>query len=138
MAMLGLLCASLGLYSIAVAAPMAAGLLLLTRCINGRVARGSVDWSILIVIGAGLGIATAMDKTGAAGAVARVVAGQVVDGYEFELWSGAHDGGLSGRGFQMSQPRHWELHRSVIVRCTSGTDRGRRPTWRARPSCGCG
>jgi di/tricarboxylate transporter len=67
------LCASLGLYSIAVAAPMAAGLLLVTRCINGRVARESVDWSILIVIGAGLGIATAMDKTGAAGAVARIV-----------------------------------------------------------------
>jgi len=71
--------ASLGLYSIAVAAPMAAGLLLLTRCINGRVARGSVDWSILIVIGSGLGVAAAMHKTGAAGTVAQIVVDLTAD-----------------------------------------------------------
>jgi len=64
------LCASFGLYPISVAAFLAAGLLLLGRCIDGRSARQSVDWSVLIVIGAGFGIAVAMEKTGAASAVA--------------------------------------------------------------------
>jgi di/tricarboxylate transporter len=63
-------CASAGPYPISVAAFLAAGLLLATRCIDGRSARRSVDWSILIVIGAGFGIAVAMQKTGAAAAVA--------------------------------------------------------------------
>ena len=44
------------------------------RCISARVARRSVDWSILIVIGAGLGIATAMQKTGAAAYLAGMIA----------------------------------------------------------------
>jgi di/tricarboxylate transporter len=66
--------AALGLYPISVAAFLAAGALIATRCINGRIARRSVDWSILIVIGAGLGIAAAMDKTGAAAVVAGSIA----------------------------------------------------------------
>ena len=41
------LCASVGPYPISVAAFLAAGLLLVTRCIDGRGARRSVDWSIL-------------------------------------------------------------------------------------------
>ena len=65
--------ASSGLYPITIAAFLAAGLLIVTRCIPARAARQSVDWSILIVIGAGFGIATAMEKTGAAGAVAGVL-----------------------------------------------------------------
>ena len=65
--------ASSGLYPIPIAAFLAAGLLIVTRCIPARAARQSVDWSILIVIGAGFGIATAMEKTGAAAAVAGVL-----------------------------------------------------------------
>jgi di/tricarboxylate transporter len=68
------LCASMGPYPISVAAFLTAGLLLVTRCIDGRGARRSVDWSILIVIGAGFGIAAAMQKTGAAAAVAGLIA----------------------------------------------------------------
>ena len=64
---------ALGIYSISVAAFLAAGAMLVTRCINGRIARRSVDWSILIVIGAGLGIAGAMEKTGAAAFVASTI-----------------------------------------------------------------
>jgi len=64
------LIASFDVYPISVAAFLAAGLLLLARCIDGRTARQSVDWSVLIVIGAGFGIAEAMHKTGAAEAVA--------------------------------------------------------------------
>jgi di/tricarboxylate transporter len=65
--------ASSGLYPITIAAFLAAGLLIVTRCLPARAARQSVDWSILIVIGAGFGIATAMEKTGAAAAVAGVL-----------------------------------------------------------------
>jgi di/tricarboxylate transporter len=68
------LAASLGAYPISVAAFLAAGLLLATRSISGSSARRSVDWSILIVIGASFGIALAMQKTGAAEAVAGLIA----------------------------------------------------------------
>jgi di/tricarboxylate transporter len=63
-----------GVYPISVAAFLAAGAMLLTRCLTGRVARQSVDWSILVVIGAGFGIAAAMEKTGAAAFVAHSLA----------------------------------------------------------------
>ena len=68
------LAASLGAYPISIAAFVAAGLLILTRSISGSAARRSVEWSILIVIGASLGIAFAMQKTGAAAAVAGLIA----------------------------------------------------------------
>ncbi len=68
------LAASLGFYPIAIGSFLAAGLLIVTRCISGTVARRSVDWSILVVIGASFGIALAMQKTGAAAAIASVIA----------------------------------------------------------------
>lgn len=61
---------STGLLPISIAAFLAAGALVATRCLRGQQARQSVDWSILVVIGAGLGIASAMQKTGAATQVA--------------------------------------------------------------------
>ncbi len=66
-------CAAVGILPISIAAFLAAGALVVTRCINGSIARRSVEWSVLIVIGAGLGIAHAMDKTGAADAVAQIL-----------------------------------------------------------------
>jgi di/tricarboxylate transporter len=63
-----------GLMPIAIAAFLAAGALIITRCITGPAARRSVEWQVLIVIAAGLGIALAMEKSGAAAAVARLVA----------------------------------------------------------------
>ncbi len=68
------LAASLGAFPISIAAFLAAGLLLATRSISGASARRSVDWSILIVIGASFGIALAMQKTGAAEAIAGLIA----------------------------------------------------------------
>ena len=65
--------AGTGVYPISIAAFLAAGMLIATRCINGRIARSSVNWSILVVIGAGLGIAGAMEKSGAAAAVADAI-----------------------------------------------------------------
>jgi di/tricarboxylate transporter len=64
-----------GLLPISIAAFLAAGLLVATRCISASAARRSVQWSILVVIGAGLGIALAMKKTGAAQAVAHLLVG---------------------------------------------------------------
>ncbi len=64
---------SLGVLPISIAVFLAAGFLVLTRCIRGPQARRSVDWSILVVIGAGLGVASAMENTGAAAAVAHLL-----------------------------------------------------------------
>lgn len=53
-------------------AALAAGLAMIVfRCCTMGEARRSVDWSILLVIGAALGIAAALEKTGAAAALAR-------------------------------------------------------------------
>ena len=70
------LAASIGPYKdkVSIAAFLAAGLLLATRSISGASARRSVDWSILVVIGASFGIALAMQKTGAAETVAGLIA----------------------------------------------------------------
>ena len=52
------------------AALVAAGLMILTRCTTGPSARAQVDWSVLTVIGASLGLGAAMESSGAAGAIA--------------------------------------------------------------------
>jgi di/tricarboxylate transporter len=60
----------LGLLSMLEAAMVASGLMLLTRCTTGSIARRSVDWSVLVVIAASFGIGTALRDTGAAAAIA--------------------------------------------------------------------
>ncbi len=52
------------------AAFLAAALMVLTGCINGGSARRSIDWQVLIVIAASIGIGAALAKTGAATAIA--------------------------------------------------------------------
>ncbi len=64
---------ALGWIPIYIAAFLAAGALIVTRCVGASDARRSVEWSVLVVIGAGLGIAVAMTKTGAAGTVAELI-----------------------------------------------------------------
>lgn len=61
---------------IAVGSFVAAGILIATRCISGPQARQSVQMHVLVVIAAGLGIAIAIDKTGAAAAIAHVLVSQ--------------------------------------------------------------
>ena len=63
-----------GLLPVVIAAFLAGGLLIVTRCLNGPAARRSVEWQVLIVIAAGLGIALAMEKSGAAAAIGGLVA----------------------------------------------------------------
>ena len=62
--------AAFGVVSMLEAALVAAGLMLLTRCTTGSDARASVDWSVLVVIGAALGLGRAMEQSGAAPAIA--------------------------------------------------------------------
>ena len=49
---------------------LAAGLMLLTRCCGGNVARRSIDWQVLLAIAASFAIGDALEKTGAAAAIA--------------------------------------------------------------------
>lgn len=64
------LTAALGVLSMLEAAMLAAGLMLITRCTRAPEVRNRVDWSVLIVIGASLGIGQAMSLSGAAEHVA--------------------------------------------------------------------
>lgn len=58
--------ASTGILPPAIAAWLAAGALIVTRCITITAARRSIELPVLVVIAAGFGIAAAMTKTGAA------------------------------------------------------------------------
>lgn len=62
---------------ISIAAFVAVAALIATRCLSAAKARNSVDWSVLITIGCGLGIADAMDESGAARFVAQGLVGSV-------------------------------------------------------------
>ena len=58
--------AGTGVLSMLNAALIAACLMILTRCISGPMARRSIDWQVLIIIGAALGVGKAMEQSGAA------------------------------------------------------------------------
>lgn len=58
--------ATAGWLSLLEAALLAGGLMLLTQCTTAASARASIDWSVLVVIGASLGLGTAMQVSGAA------------------------------------------------------------------------
>jgi di/tricarboxylate transporter len=53
-----------------IAALVAAGLMIASRCTTGPIARRSVDWQVLIVIAASLALGTALERTGVAGQLA--------------------------------------------------------------------
>jgi len=52
------------------AAMIAAGLMILTRCTDTATARARIDWSVLTVIGASLGLGQALESSGAAASIA--------------------------------------------------------------------
>jgi di/tricarboxylate transporter len=62
--------AGTGVLDMLAASLLAAGTLIATRCVTGQAARRSVDWSVLIVIGAAFGVGQAMDSSGLAAAIA--------------------------------------------------------------------
>ncbi len=66
---------TIGLLSMFKAALLAAGLMIISRCIKIQDARQSVDWQIILVIAASIGLGGAMDKTGAAAVIAEAMVG---------------------------------------------------------------
>jgi di/tricarboxylate transporter len=62
--------AATGLLSMLEAALLAAGLMLVTRCTSAGGARSRIDWSLLTIIGASLGLGEAMIRSGAAESIA--------------------------------------------------------------------
>src|SRR5690606_17207536 len=73
----GLLVASIasGLVEPAVAALLAGGLMVATRCLTRTDALRSVEWPVLLAIASSLALAEAMEKTGAAAAGAGLLVG---------------------------------------------------------------
>jgi di/tricarboxylate transporter len=61
---------AVGWLSMLEAAMLAAGLMIVTRCTTGRIARRAIDWQVLVVIASSFGIAHALQSSGAATAVA--------------------------------------------------------------------
>ncbi len=62
--------AASGMLSMLEAALLAAGLMIASRCTSAGGARSRVDWSVLTVIGASLGLGEAMARSGAAESIA--------------------------------------------------------------------
>lgn len=69
------LAASFNFLSILTASMLAALTMIAARCCTSDEARRSIDWSVLIVIGAAIGIGSALHKSGAAEMVADVLLG---------------------------------------------------------------
>ncbi|MEZ6234587.1 MAG: SLC13 family permease [Phycisphaerales bacterium] len=62
-----------GVLDMFVAALLAGGALIATRCLTGQTARKSLDWTVLVVIGGALGIGGAMEQSGLATSIAHAV-----------------------------------------------------------------
>jgi len=65
--------AALGVMEMLTAALLAAGLMVLSRCCTITEARRSIDWSVLIVIGAALGLGEALRVSGASSDIAHAI-----------------------------------------------------------------
>ncbi len=57
------------------AALLAAGMMVITRCCSAHEARASIEWRVLVIIGAALGIGRALETTGAAQGIATQLIG---------------------------------------------------------------
>ena len=71
--------AGMGWLTMLHAAMLAAGLMIITRCLSSVVARSSVDWQVLLAIAASFGIGEAMKKTGVATLAGETMLGLVGD-----------------------------------------------------------
>ncbi len=67
--------AAFGVLSMFAAALLAAGLMISTGCVTGRLARRTIDWQVLIVIAASFGLGSALETTGAAQVIAQSLIG---------------------------------------------------------------
>lgn len=66
---------ALGFLSMFKAAVLAAGLMIITRCVKVQDARESVNWQVVLVIAASIGLGGALEKTGAATIIAEFLIG---------------------------------------------------------------
>ncbi len=73
------LTAAMGWLGMLEAALLAAGAMLMLRCCTMTQARRSIEWNVLIVIAAALGLGVALQQTGAASAIAGLMLGIVKD-----------------------------------------------------------
>jgi di/tricarboxylate transporter len=73
------LSAALGWLTMLQAAMLAAGAMLLLRCCSTGQARRSIEWNVLVVIAAALGLGLALEQTGAASGIASALLGLVND-----------------------------------------------------------
>lgn len=69
---------ALGLLDLLVASLLAAGAMILTRCITGNEARRSVELSLLIAVACAFGVSVALEKTGVADVIATTVIGNAM------------------------------------------------------------
>ena len=67
--------AASGLLSILEAALVAAGMMIVTGCTSGRVARRAPDWQVLVIIATSFGVGAALQKSGAAAVLADGIIG---------------------------------------------------------------
>jgi len=74
-----ILSAGMGWLDMLHAALIAAGAMLLLRCCSPAQARRSIEWDVLVVIAAALGLGLALEKTGAAATIAGALLGLVHD-----------------------------------------------------------
>ena len=81
---------STGLLDTMTAALVCAMLMVVTRCCTGTQARQSIDWQVLIVIGAAFGIANAMESTGVAATFADAVLGHLAPAGPVALLGGIY------------------------------------------------
>jgi len=65
--------AALGWLSMLEAAMLTAGLMIMSKCTTGQTARRAIDWQVLIVIAASLGIGLALRLSGAAQIIAQLL-----------------------------------------------------------------
>lgn len=70
---------AVGLLSMLQAALLAAGAMLLARCVSEDTARRSIDWPLLVAIASSFGLGSALQKTGAAGSLAALLLDQAGD-----------------------------------------------------------
>lgn len=66
---------TMGWLSILTAAMVAAGLMIISRCTTASHARSAIDWPVLVVIAAAIGIGQALNISGAAGIIATQLLG---------------------------------------------------------------
>jgi di/tricarboxylate transporter len=67
--------AASGVLSMLEAALVAAGLMIVSGCTSGQVARQAPDWQVLVVIATSFGVGAALQKSGAAGVLAEGIIG---------------------------------------------------------------